>query len=276
MDLPRFRDPALRALHPEEIHVGLSGARVFHLCDDTGQPVAVLKSVPPDRADLRRELDDEVARTDWMNGLGLSTPRVLEHEPGRGEPVRWLVARYLPGIPAHEPRALREHTRLVEMLAEAAHDLHESDVGCAVMGERLGRAVEQASERVAAGLVARSWQGTGRAGTDPVRALAAVERRVEQAGHLAEVVTHGDYCLPNVLVTPDGGWGFVDLGQAGLADPHRDLASMVGSLRNPLNPHFGEAEVERFLDAYGRNRVDPELLSLHSEVDAFFWPVRVG
>lgn len=65
----------------------------------------------------------------------------------------------------------------------------------------------------------------------------------------------------------------MDLGQAGPANPHRDLAAMIGSLRNPLNPHFGEADVERFLDAYGRDRVDPELLALHSEVDAFFWPV---
>jgi kanamycin kinase len=68
----------------------------------------------------------------------------------------------------------------------------------------------------------------------------------------------------------------VDLGRAGLGDPHRDLAAMVGSLRNPRNPHLGEADAARFLDAYGRERVDPELLALHSEVDAFFWPVPRG
>lgn len=38
------------------------------------------------------------------------------------------------------------------------------------------------------------------------------------------------------------------------------------------DPRSGEADAERFLDARGRGRVDPGLLALHCEVDAFFWP----
>ncbi|WP_017584871.1 aminoglycoside phosphotransferase APH(3') [Nocardiopsis ganjiahuensis] len=276
MDFPRFRDPALRTLRPEEVHVGLSGARVFHLHDGTGRPVAVFKSVPPDRPDLMAELMAESENTERLSRAGAAVPNLLETgaPPERtGVPgLRWMLTSHLPGTPAHEPRALREHPDLVEVLAEAAHGLHRPHPGSVLRYERLEDEVERARERVASGVVQRSWQGTGRAGTDPVRALAEVERRVERAGRLPLVVTHGDFCLPNVLVTPEGGWGFVDLGRAGLADSHRDLAAMVGSLRSRLNPHFGEADAERFLDAYGRERVDPEMLALHFEVDAFFWP----
>lgn len=276
MELPRFEDPALRDLRPEEVHVGLSGARVFRLYDGTGRPVAVFKGVPTDRPDLAEELDDEISRTVWMARFGLATPRVLESEPRPEGPSRWVVSTHLPGTPAHEPGAAREHPRLVEVLAEAARTIHASHVGRVVFREGLAENLEQARERVTAGLVQRSWRGSRYEGTDPARALAEVERRVERAGPLPEVVTHGDFCLPNVLVTADLGWGLVDLGQAGISDPHRDLAAMVGSLLSHLNPHFGQADADRFLDAYGRDRVDPELLSLHFGVDDFFWPVPRG
>ncbi|PWV50265.1 aminoglycoside 3'-phosphotransferase [Nocardiopsis sp. L17-MgMaSL7] len=274
MELPRFEDAVLRSLRTEEVHVGLSGARVFRMYDHADRPVAVFKGVPPDRPDLARELDGEISRTAWMARFGLATPRVLEHESREDGPPRWVVSSHLPGVPAHEPETAREHPRLVELLAEAARTIHASEVGAVeVVRERLAEQLERARKRVAAGLVQRSWQGSRYAGTDPARALAEVGHRVERAGPLPEVVTHGDFCLPNVLVTADGAWGLVDLGQAGVADPHRDLAAMVGSLLSPLNPQFGQADADRFLDAYGRDRVDPELLSLHFGVDDFFWPV---
>jgi kanamycin kinase len=65
----------------------------------------------------------------------------------------------------------------------------------------------------------------------------------------------------------------VDLGRAGLGDPHSDLADMVGSLLSPMNPQFGPRDAERFLDAYGREDVDPERLRLCAGVGSFFWPV---
>lgn len=275
MELPRFDDPALRALHPVEVRVGLSGARVFRLCDDTGRPVAVFKGVPDDRPDLAEKLDDEIVRTAWMARFGLGTPRVLEFESREG-PSQWMVSSHLPGTPAHDPDVARTHPGLVESLAEAARTIHASQVGGVVIREGLAENLERARKRVAAGLVRRSWQGSRYEGTDPARALAEVELRVERAGPLPEVVTHGDFCLPNVLFTGDLGWGLVDLGQAGVSDPHRDLASMVGSLLSHLNPHFGQADADRFLDAYGRDRVDPGLLSLHFGVDDFFWPVPRG
>jgi aminoglycoside phosphotransferase len=274
MELPRFKDPVLCSLRAEEVRVGLSGARVFRLYDEADRPVAVFKGVPPDRPDLARDLDGEISRTAWMARFGLSTPRVLERESREDGPPRWVVSTHLPGVAAHEPETARAHPRLIELLAEAARTIHASEVGAVeVFRERLEENLERARERVAAGLVHRSWRGSRYAGTDPARALAEVERRVGRAGPLPEVVTHGDFCLPNVLVTADGGWGLVDLGQAGVADPHRDLAAMVGSLLSPLNPQFGQADADRFLDAYGRDRVDPELLSLHFGVDDFFWPV---
>jgi aminoglycoside phosphotransferase len=44
------------------------------------------------------------------------------------------------------------------------------------------------------------------------------------------VLIHGDYCLPNVLVDDGRMTGLVDVGRAGLGDPRDDLAAGVWSL----------------------------------------------
>jgi aminoglycoside phosphotransferase len=61
------------------------------------------------------------------------------------------------------------------------------------------------------------------------------------------VLVHGDYCLPNVLVTGGVLTGLIDVGQTGLGDPSQDLAAGVWSLQYNFGPGHGP----EFLDAYG-------------------------
>lgn len=65
-----------------------------------------------------------------------------------------------------------------------------------------------------------------------------------RAGH---VLTHGDYCLPNVLVEDGGLSGLVDVGRTGLGNPEVDLAAGVWTLQY----NYGKGFTRRFLDAYG-------------------------
>jgi len=67
---------------------------------------------------------------------------------------------------------------------------------------------------------------------------------VKKAGH---VLVHGDYCLPNVLVTEGRLSGLVDVGGVGLASPEVDLAAGVWTLQY----NYGKGLARVFLDAYG-------------------------
>jgi len=61
------------------------------------------------------------------------------------------------------------------------------------------------------------------------------------------VLVHGDYCLPNVLVQDGKLSGLVDVGQAGLGGPEIDLAAGVWTLQY----NFGKGFARAFLDVYG-------------------------
>jgi aminoglycoside phosphotransferase len=84
------------------------------------------------------------------------------------------------------------------------------------------------------------------------------------------VVTHGDYCAPNVFMDAAGAefTGMLDLGRLGLGDPYVDVALMVGSLSGTLNPQYGgPPAARRFIDAYGADPEDPRI-KLYMDLDS--------
>jgi kanamycin kinase len=61
------------------------------------------------------------------------------------------------------------------------------------------------------------------------------------------VLVHGDYCLPNVLLSDGKLSGLVDVGRAGFGNPEVDLAAGVWTLQY----NYGLGCAREFLDAYG-------------------------
>ena len=81
-----------------------------------------------------------------------------------------------------------------------------------------------------------------------------------------KVLLHGDYCLPNILLDNWQFSGFIDVGNGGVGDRHIDIFWGIWSLYFNLK---SEAYSDRFLDAYGRDAVQPELLRLIAAVESF-------
>ncbi|MBI4978619.1 MAG: aminoglycoside 3'-phosphotransferase [Spirochaetes bacterium] len=85
--------------------------------------------------------------------------------------------------------------------------------------------------------------------------------RFEKLKHRAvdDVVFHGDYCLPNIIMNSFSLTGFIDLGYGGFGDRHNDIFWGTWTLQYNLKT---DAYRDIFLDAYGRKDIDDERLEL--------------
>jgi aminoglycoside phosphotransferase len=81
------------------------------------------------------------------------------------------------------------------------------------------------------------------------------------------VVTQGDACWPNLILRPDGKVGIIDLGRAGVADRHQDLALFVRSAGH----NFPDLSVRELVAAHYRlASLDERKVEFYQELDEFF------
>lgn len=81
-----------------------------------------------------------------------------------------------------------------------------------------------------------------------------------------EVVLHGDYCLPNIILDDFVFRGFVDLGNGGIGDSHYDLYWGLWTLEHNLK---SRAYNQIFRDAYGASRIDDDRLEFNRLLSGF-------
>jgi len=85
------------------------------------------------------------------------------------------------------------------------------------------------------------------------------------------IFTHGDYCLPNIILNKDLSngsslSGFIDWGSGGIGDSYRDLALAARS----LSFNCGAQWVPLLFEAYGLVEPDQNRLDFYTLLDEFF------
>ena len=198
-----------------------------------------------------KDLAAERERLVWLAGK-LPVPRVLAFDESS------MLISAIAGAPAHESRCPAQ--RIVEILADALRMIHAVPIDGCPFRDTLEHELREAERRMREGNIKRN---AFTAGLTPEETLDELRRTRELVR--ADVFTHGDYCLPNVIVDNDALSGFVDWGQAGLADPHRDL---LGA-RNSILRNLGEEWVDPFFARYGIDP-DPERLRYYALLDQFW------
>jgi len=226
-------------------------ARVIFLDRDGG---LYLKSARPGTLKQEAQMDAYFASF----GLG---PEVLDYRSGEQD---WLLTRAVKGEDCLHPEYLADPKRLAETMAQMLFDLHHRDhTGCPVQNhteQYLARASENYRDgKYDASLFPDNW---GYASAE--EAWAVVEG---QAKFLkTDTLLHGDYCLPNIMLDNWKPSGFIDVGGGGVGDKHVDLFWGVWTLNFNLK---SDAYCSRFLDAYGRENFQPELLRVIAALEVF-------
>ena len=224
-------------------------ARVFYIEKDGGY---YLKRSP------KGTLEREARLTRYFHSLGLGA-EVLSYQSLDED---WLLTRRVVGEDMTHPSVLADPIRLCDTLAECLRMLHAlPPEGCPIENHT-ARYLATAEENYRAGLFDPSFADI------PDLTPDGAWERVTSQGHLLQndTLLHGDYCLPNIMLEDWHFSGFIDLGNGGIGDRHVDLFWGAWTLRFNLKT---DCYRQRFFDAYGRDRVDPERLTLVSIIETF-------
>jgi kanamycin kinase len=219
-------------------------ARTWCLTGPAGEQ-RYLKSAP---ADSEVPLRGEAVRMRWARRNRLPVPEVVAAcAAGQAE---WLLTEALPGRSGVARELLADPKALVPVLAEGLRRFHQAPVGECSFPFGIEVALAEVGRRVRAGLVTTADLHAEHAYLSPAAALDELERSRPDSEDL--VVCHGDYCLPNVLISGGAATGFVDLGRLGVADRWLDIA--LGSWSATWN--LGPGWEDLFFASYGVARDD--------------------
>lgn len=208
----------------ETDHIGMSSHTVLLY------PDLVLKIGPRDW-----ETDNELTMLRFLHGK-LPCPEVIAYEEEADQ--RYLLTTRVPGRMLCDPNEMMPLHRTAERIAEALHLLWSVPVSACPSDMGLDRKLRLIEEDIDHSTTANAEPKTYAPGgfASPEALLHYLkDNRPEEN----KIVTHGDLCLPNILVTPSGALGFVDLGRSGLADPWCDIALGYRSLKHNCNGIHG-------------------------------------
>lgn len=251
--------PSLQLIQrAETVVIGESGAQVYRLWDVQG-PTSFLKIGP--RTGVTT-LADDAARLTWLANR-LPVPQVLAYH--EDEQHCYLLTSVITGVDtatlAERPET--DIAQLVRLLAVGLQQIHAVPAADCPFDYRLSREIERVRGRIERGLLdERGFGGRWEGYTvdDLFAELLATAPTDEDL-----VLTHGDYCLPNILLDEDKLSGFVDLGRVGIGDRYRDLALA----RRSLIRNCGAAWVPLFFTEYGLPQPDEAKLTFYELLDEF-------
>ncbi len=205
---------------------GMSGSNIM-LFDDS-----VLKIVK-----YRKENEETIRMMRWLEGK-IPVPKVICYE--RDDEYQYLLMSRVPGKMSCDSYYLEHPKELLAHLANAMKLLWSIDVSDCPRRRTIDIELKEARYRVENNLVdLDNVEPTtfGEEGfKDPEDLLLWLERNRPD---YEPVLSHGDFCLPNIFIENNRISGFIDLGDTGIGDKWRDIALCYRSLKHNFDGTFG-------------------------------------
>lgn len=201
-------------------------------------------------------LKTEAEMSAFFHSRGLG-PEVLAYETSDCD---WMLTRAVPGEDCTHPVYCSDPKRLAETIGQLLRRLHETDAAGCPVTNRNQTYIQTALHNHEAGISCTEY---GDFSTSE-RAWAVVQANLDCLD--SQVLLHGDYCLPNIMLDNWRFSGFIDVGCGGIGDRHIDLYWGCWTLLYNLKD---EKWCSRFLDAYGRQDVDTEKLRILAAFEVF-------
>lgn len=235
--------------------VGCSKALVFHL----PELKAYLKTAP--FRDVE-PLAYEAEVLHWLQGK-LPVPAVLYFEH-HGD-YEYLLMSEVEGEDCSRELYRQDPEGMVRKLAEGLKLIHSVGIVDCTLDQGVEVKLKKARSNLERGLIRVADREPRYQGT-PLPELYAQLLAKKPTEHDL-VFTHGDYCLPNIILTDGQLSGFIDLGRAGVCDRYVDLALAIRSLEH--NGYASPELVHLFFEVYGLSDIDQAKMEFYTLLDEF-------
>lgn len=168
----------------------------------------------------------------------------------------YLISRKAEGKSAIDPENMNNPGRLASVLGEFLLRIHSLDVSSCPVKDVMGVQLQEFDRAVLRneGLYKHISDYVQIDTIDEIRKIVEIARPQFRN----DTVLHGDYCLPNIMLSGFKGKHVIDVGEGGAGDKHFDLFWGLWSLSYNLKT---DAYRDRFLDSYGKSRIENELIT---------------
>lgn len=202
--------------------------------------------------------ENDMGRFFYQKGLGAEIVNYISLEDD------WLLTKRVEGEDCTFYKYLDYPEKLADTIAELLGNLHSFDyIGCPVEN-RIKSYLDSVDEGYRNGRFDQFLFSPISEFKSPDEAYSMVN---EYRAYLKnDTLIHGDYCLPNIILDDWKFSGFIDLGNGGVGDRHIDLFWGAWTLWFNLKT---DKYIPRFLDAYGRERINTEMLNAIAAMETF-------
>lgn len=206
--------------------IGLSGASVY-IYDDL-----VLKIQAQND-----ESDREYNMIRWLEGK-LPVPKIIEHI--NANKLSYFLMSKCSGKMTCDHEYMEQPKHHAELLAGALNDIWQIDWSICPYRNTLEHKLQQAEYNVIHNLVdindcdPETFSEHGFKSPEALLYWLQNNKPEEEL-----VISHGDFCLPNILLQNGTMTGLIDLGRSGVADRWCDIALCYRSMRDNYNGIYG-------------------------------------
>ena len=208
----------------------------------------------------KNALRREAMMTEYFHSRGLGA-ELLCYISGERD---LMLSRRVAGEDCTHELYKSDPKRLCDLLAERLRMLHELDASDCPVKDRISEYIALAEANYRADSYNKEHFPDSFGYRSGEEAFAVLQK--EKSLLKNEVLIHGDYCFPNVMLENWRFSGFIDLDGAGIGDRHIDLFWGRWSLGFNLGTYEYS---DRFFDAYGRDKINEDTLRVVAAAEVF-------
>lgn len=242
----------------EENKVGCSNTQVYKVVSPHSKSNKYLKI----SNSKFENFNYEVQLLKWLKGK-LPVPEVLYH--GHNEQYEFFLMTEIQGTDSSIIDENADKIKVAKALAQGLKLIHSIPIDNCIFDQRLEIKLRIAEFNVDNHLVDEEDIKSSDSNITPEKILKTLKDKTPTNEDL--VLTHGDYCLPNIILGEDNRVsGFIDWGRGGVCDRHQDIGIGCRSIKRNL----GEEMISIFLEEYGLDRVDYSKIEYYILLDELY------